>query len=158
MATSYVSYALGLSSLDLERKDGSVLKCRVASSTRVGDGIAVELVAGVPRDMIAQLKKSRIAAASNEVVRDPLRYDMDELTGLSVWSADDAVVGTVASGFDTRANGMIELKTVAGASIVLSVVPEVIRRVDWLSACVVLMPGVPLDGAVDSDEDDGALA
>jgi ribosomal 30S subunit maturation factor RimM len=83
---------------------------------------------------------------------------MDELTGLSVWSADDAVVGTVASGFDTRANGMIELKTVAGASIVLSVVPEVIRRVDWLSACVVLMPGVPLDGAVDSDEDDGALA
>jgi hypothetical protein len=63
MATSYVSYALGLSSLDLERKDGSVLKCRVASSTRVGDGIAVELVAGVPRDMIAQLKKSRIAAA-----------------------------------------------------------------------------------------------
>ncbi|MFP6615700.1 MAG: hypothetical protein VCB26_04800 [Candidatus Hydrogenedentota bacterium] len=157
MATSYVSYALGLSSLDFERKDGTVLKCRVASSTKAGDGIAVALVAGVPRDMIAQLKKNRIVVPSNDVVRDPLRYDMEELAGLSVLSADESVVGTVVSGFDTRANGMIELKMLDGASIVLPVVPEVVSRVDWLSACVVLMPGVPLNGVLDSDNDDTML-
>lgn len=158
MATSYVAYALRLTSLECKQKDGMVLECRVASSTQTGDGIVVTLVAGVPRDTIAQLKNSRIVAPTEEIVRDPLRYDVEELTGLSVWNADEAVVGIVVSGFDTRANGMVELKTTGGASIVLPVVPEVVDRVDWLAERVVLMPGVPLDGVSDSDDDDTVLA
>jgi ribosomal 30S subunit maturation factor RimM len=145
MATSFVSYALSLSVLECRKKDGSVLKCRVASSTKTSDGIAVMFVAGVPRDTIAQLKKARIVVASDHIVRDPQRYDIEELVGLSVFDAEGMDVAIVASGFDTTANGMIEVQLTNGAVMVLPVVPEVVDRVDWLVNRVVLQPGVPLD-------------
>jgi len=158
MATSYVAYALSLSVLECRKKDGSVLKCRVASSTKTSDGITVKFVAGVPRDTIAQLKRVRIVVAPEDVVRDAQHYDIDELVGLSVVSADEKDVANVVSGFDTKANGMIEIELTNGASMVLPVVPEVVGNVDWLANRVVLMPGVPLDGISDFDDDDTELA
>lgn len=153
MPTSYVSYALSLSILECRKKDGSVLKCRVASSTKTRDGITATLVAGVPRDTIAQLKKVRIVATTDEIVRDAQHYDIDELVGLLVQDSEGTVVANVASGFDTKANGMIEIELTNGTPMVLPVVPEVVDRVDWLANLVVLTPGVPLDGILDSDEE-----
>lgn len=158
MPTSYTAYALSLSVLEIEQRDGATLKCRVSASSAANDGISVTLVAGVPRDTIAQLKKSLIVADTDAVVRDPNRYDMEELVGLSVYDAEGAQVGSVASAFKTRANGMVELKRLDASTIVLPVVPEVVDSVDWLANRLLLKSGVPLDGAIDDDEDKTILA
>lgn len=153
MPKSYVAYAMTLKSLECRQRDGKVINCRIATSTQTGDGIAVTVVPGVPRDTIAQLKKCRIVVKSDEVVRDSNRYDAEELNGLTVVDAMGVRVARVVSGFETRANAMIELKLSSGSVMILPVVPEVVRLVDWSTQRLVLMPDIPLENL--TDEEDG---
>lgn len=151
MPRSYVAYALSLQVLECIKKDGTAVKCRVASIKKSNDGIIAKVVPGVPRDTIAQLKKCSVVTSDESFTRDTERYDSYELSGLSVIDADGMKVGTVEAGFETRANGMMEITLRSGGVVLLPIVPEVVDSLDWNANEVRLMPDVPLD-------DDGVQA
>lgn len=144
MTSSYVAYALSLSTLECEMKDGTLLKCRVASSKKSNDGVIVTVVPGVPRDTVAQLKKCAIVVPDVTGIRDTQRYDAKELAGLSVINGAGESVGIVEAGFETSANGMMEVFLSKGGELLLPVVPEIIDSVDWDAKRLTLQPNVPL--------------
>ena len=158
MATSYRVYALGLSVLRCEQQDGAILRCRVETAKPSKEGLIVTVVAGVPRDTIAQLKNNKIVALTSDIVRDTEHYDTDELVGLRVATPTAENIGTVIAGFDTKANGMVEVELTGGASLLLPVVPEIVARVDWASNTLYLCSDAPMQATMDDENNDTALA
>lgn len=158
MATSYIAYALTLEVLRCEQKDGSILRCRVQTAKPSKDGLIVTVVAGVPRDTIAQLKNNNIVAPASDIVRDTHHYDVEELVGLKVSTPKDENAGTVTAAFDTKANGMAELELSNGTTMLLPIVPETVERVDWTSNTLHLCSDVPIHAAMDDNNDDTVLA
>jgi ribosomal 30S subunit maturation factor RimM len=154
MAKSYVAYAMTLPVLRCEQKDGSILRCRVETARPSKEGLAVTMVAGVPRDTIAQLKNNRIVVPSDEVLRDCKNYDVDELVGLKVYTPNKTQVGTVTGAFDTQANGMAEVLLSNDAQVLLPIVPEIVARVDWTSNALHLSSEAPIEAAMHQDNDD----
>jgi hypothetical protein len=157
LAKSYIAYVMALPVLECILKDGRPVKCRVASMTESSDGVTAKIVPGVPRDIIAQLKKCAIAGLDDPAIRSTERYDPEELTDLELVNAEGTVVGEVVAGFKTKANGMMEVVLNAGGSMFLPVVPQVLKSIDWVSKRACLMPDVPLDGAQDDDESEDRL-
>ena len=146
--------------LECVNRQGQAVRCRVASSKESTEGVIATVVPGVPRDTIAQLKKHAIAVPNDLALRDSKRFDAEELSGLNLADASGAIVGRVAGGFKTSANGMIEVELHGGGAMILPVTSEVVASVDWVHDQVLLMPEVPIDGGMDEDmnEESGAQA
>ena len=154
MAKSYVAYAMTLPVLRCKQKDGTILRCRVETAKPSKEGLAVTMVAGVPRDTIAQLKNNRIVVPSDEVQRDTEHYDTDELIGLQVNTPAKTEVGIVTGAFDTKASGMAEVELSNGVPILLPIVPEIVAQVDWTSNTLHLCSDAPIEAAMNEDNDD----
>ena len=158
MSTSYIAYALTLMVLHCEQKDGSILRCRVETAKPSKDGLIVTVVAGVPRDTIAQLKSNKIVAPACDIVRDTEHYDVEELVGLRVSTPLDEKAGIVIAAFDTKANGMAELELSNGVTMLLPIVPETVERVDWTSNTLHLCTDAPIHAAMDDENNDTVTA
>lgn len=158
MAKSYIAYALTLPVLRCEQKDGSILRCRVEMAKPSKEGIIVTVVAGVPRDTIAQLKNNKIVVPASEIKRDTLHYDVEELVGLRVTTPKEEQAGTIIAAFKTKANGMAEVELNNGANLLLPIVPEIVERVDWSSNTLHLCSDAPIQAAMNNDNDDTVLA
>lgn len=154
MAKSYIAYAMTLPILRCEQKDGSILRCRVETAKPSKEGLAVTMVAGVPRDTIAQLKNNRIVVPSDEVQRDAQHFDTDELVGLQVNTPAHTQIGTVTGTFDTQANGMAEVELNNGAQVLIPIVPELIAQVDWTNSTLHLSSEAPIEAAMNQENDD----
>ena len=146
--------------LECVDRQGKAVRCRVASIKESPDGLIATVVPGVPRDTIAQLKKNAIAVLDDPELRDTERFDAKELAGLKLADAEGKVIGSVASGFETSANSMIEVDLHGGGAMMLPVTPEIVAEVDWVQGLLLLMPGVPIGGELDEemDEEPGAQA
>ena len=159
MGTSYIAYALSLPVLRCEQKDGSILRCRVETAKPSKEGLIVTVVAGVPRDTIAQLKNNRIVVPTGDIVRDAKRYDVDELVGLSVSTPQHDSVGTILAAFETKANGMAEVELRNGTQVLVPIVSELVDRVDWTSNTLHLCSDAPIAAALlDEHDDDTTIA
>lgn len=150
---------LALDTLICVHRNGTMVRCRVASIKEVPDGLIATVVAGVPRDTIAQLKKHAIAVTDDPALRDAEQFDAKELAGLTLVDSTGTAVGRVTAGFETSANAMIEVDLHGGGAMLLPVTSDVVAQVDWTKECLALKPGVPLDGGMNDDnEEPGAQA
>lgn len=112
-------------------RDGTELRCKVASVGVVGAEIGVELALGVPRDTVAQMKGAAVTVSSGECPQGGDRDDRAEaLRGFRVVKEDDTPLGRIVAAYDTAAHGVLEIEKPDGAVMLLPLVPEAIARVD----------------------------
>lgn len=136
--------------LHVEEAAGEILRCKV-TGVSVQKGFAiVTLAAGVSRDTVAGLKGRRVVLPAGESrPRGAFGFDAAELVGMSIVSVDGSVIGEVVAGFDTKANGVVEVLRPEGGSLLLPVVPEAIVEVDLDGGKVIVGDITPF--AVESD-------
>ena len=129
---------------------GEILRCKI-SGVSVQKGFAIfTLAAGVSRDTVARLKGCRVVSPVGELKRrGGFGFEAAELVGMSIVSVDGSVIGEVVAGFDTKANGVVEVLRPEGGSLLLPVVPEAIEEVDWDGGKVIVGDIAPF--AVESD-------
>ncbi len=136
--------------LYIEEAPGSILKCKIVKVT-LHNGLAIVAVApGVARDTVARLKGCRVkvpAAARTE--RAVSSVSAEECVGMSLVSENGSLIGEVVAGFETKANGVLEVLRPDGGSLLLPFVPEVIEEIDWAGKKVRVGELAPF--AVESD-------
>lgn len=129
---------------------GEVMRCKIAKLSPQRGFAIVTVAAGVPRDTVAGLKGSRVVLPADEMKeRDGREVDAAELTGMSVVGVNGPLIGEVVSGFETKANGVLEVLRPDGGSLLLPLVPEVIEEIDWDANKVVVHDIAPF--AVEND-------
>jgi 16S rRNA processing protein RimM len=151
---SYVPTLDGVTWLYTKLQSGQVLKSKVEKVQAVGANPIVTLVPGVTRDTVARLAKAALVVHADDIIRSATRYDLTELEGLNVETADGKVLGRVDTTFTTPAHGVMEMRRKNGASLLVPVIPEVIRSVDWDRSRIRVGDIAPY--AADMDDDDDA--
>ena len=129
---------------------GEVMRYKIVKLSPQRGFVIVTVVAGVPRDTVARLKGSRIVLPADEM-KDRGRWEVDaaELAGMTVVGVNGPLIGEIVSGFDTKANGVLEVLRPDGGSLLLPLVPEVIEEIDWDAKKVVVHDIAPF--AVEHD-------
>ncbi len=136
--------------LHVEETTGEILRCKIAGVSVQRGFAIVTLAAGVSRDTVAGLKGHCIVSPVGELKEGgAFEFDAAELVGMSIVSVDGSIIGEVVAGFDTKANGVVEVLRPEGGSLLLPVVPEAIREVDWDGGKVIVGDIAPF--AVESD-------
>jgi len=136
--------------IGLVLKDGESMRCRVESA-RFGDGSAiVALRPGVTRDNVARLKGAAVSDPGGSG-GPPVGADLDELEGLRVETLDGTPLGDIATAFETKAHGVLEIDTPDGGKLLLPATKEVIDTIDLDSGKVVVRDIAPF--AVYDDDD-----
>lgn len=154
IAGSYTPTLEGIAWLYTKLRSGQVLKSKVEKVHAVGTNPIVTLVPGVPRDTVAQMMKAVVVVDRSDVVRSSVKYDLTELEGLKLESADGQLFGRVITTFTTPAHGMMEVQQDGGSLLLMPAIPQVIQSVDWDRGRVLVGDIEPY--AVGSDEDDDA--
>ena len=118
--------------LHIEEAPGKILRCKVMKVS-LHNGLAIVSVApGVARDTVARLKGCRVVVpAVAETEHGACTVTAEECVGMLVVSENGSLVGEVVAGFETRANGVLEVLRPEGGSLLLPLVPEVIEEIDW---------------------------
>jgi len=118
--------------LYVEESPGDILRCKVVKVT-LHNGVAIVTVApGVARDTVARLKGCRVVAPLEpEIERGVLDADAEECVGMMIVTENGSLVGEVVAGFETKANGVLEVLRPDGGSLLLPLVPEVVESIDW---------------------------
>jgi len=109
------------------RKDGELIRCRVAAVHPSGD---VEVAAGVPRDTIAGLKGAEVVVPAETLPSGDTRWHVTEWTGFAVQDAAGVRVGTIAEVIEGPANDTFRLETPDGRTLLVPAIPEVVHEVD----------------------------
>lgn len=132
-------------------KDGQVLRLPVESARVTGSGVAiVTLAPEVSEDDAARLKGYRVLLPESDAKsRDTFEIEAEEFAGLRMETVDGALVGEVAAGFNTKANGVLEVEREDGGTFLMPLVPEAVVSVDWDARRIVVQPLEPF--AVDQD-------
>ena len=123
----------GWSWLYVEENTGEIGRFKVASVALRAGYAAITLAPGVPRDTVARLKGRRVVVPEAEAKSKPrgvLDIAAAELTGMSIETADGTLVGEIVAGFETKANGVLEVRRPDGSSLLLPLIPEVIEELD----------------------------
>lgn len=134
----------------VQKPGGRPFRCKVDKVSTLGTPAIVTLSSGVSRDTVADLKAAKVLVPTAELgPRDVSALKPAELVGMRVYTADDSLVGEVVDGFDTKANGVLEVRGPDGGSVLLPVVPELIEEIDWDRRRVIVHDIAPF--AVESD-------
>ena len=136
--------------LFVEESPGDILRCRVVKVT-LHNGVAIVRVAsGVARDTVARLKGCRVVAPVAPIVeRGVLDAAAEDCVGMTIVTGNDTLIGEVVAGFQTKANGVLEVLRPDGGSLLLPLVPEVVVSIDWHGKKVYVGDIAPF--AVESD-------
>lgn len=119
----------GWSWLYVEESSGEIVRFKVVGVALRSGYAAITLAPGVPRDTVASLKGRRVVVPEAE--SKPVgAFDIAaaELTGMSIETVDGTLVGEIVAGFETKANGVLEVLRPDGSSLLLPLIPEVIEE------------------------------
>lgn len=117
--------------LYIEESDGELSRYKIARAALKGECAVVELAPGVPRDTVRLLKGRRVLRP--KAASEP-KFSFDgeatDLVGMTIESNDGSLLGEIVAGFETKANGVLEVLRPDGSSLLLPLVPEVIEGID----------------------------
>ena len=114
-----------------ERGPEGPLSCKVASIRGDGEAVIVALGAGLPRDIVGQLRGARVIAMPEEIpARAGQDWRLEDLVGMVVVERGGAVFGAISEVYEGPANDAFEVTRPGGRKCVLPAIPEVIEVVD----------------------------
>ncbi len=129
---------------------GAVTRYKIVEFSPQSGFAIVTVVVGVPRDTVAGLKGRRVVLPADEMEeRGGWEVDAAELAGMTVVGVNGPLLGEVVAGFETKANGVLEVLRPDGTSLLLPLVREVVEKVDWDARKVVVHDIAPF--AVEQD-------
>lgn len=140
-----------LKMLEIELRDGAVLRCRVDAITWDGVHVRVAFVPGVTRDNIARMRGASVLCPEDFAPTRDEGFALDDLLGFHVVTETGTALGTVAGVLDTKAGGVLEIETTAGGQLLLPAIPEVVSGIDWDAERIVVGDIAPY--AVGTDEE-----
>lgn len=121
----------GIAWIHFERGPEGRLRCKVNGTRVEGAGAVVTLGAGLPRDVVGQLRGCTVVALPEDIPAPPdTDWRLNEWPGMVVVGPGGERLGTVDEVFEGPANDAVAVERDGGGRCVLPVIPEVIRAVD----------------------------
>ncbi len=125
-------------------RDGEPLLCRVARSRASVETALVALAPGVPRDTVAKMKGWTLAVLETKrKSHGEEDFDVSDLLNFDVVDGAGALLGSIVSAYETKANAVLEIEKVDGGIIQLPAIEQVIAHVDWKAGRVEVGDIVP---------------
>jgi ribosomal 30S subunit maturation factor RimM len=126
-----------LGRLRLRLTDGRELRSLVAALRRPHGMVVVELTPGTPRDSVAAMRGAEVLWETDEAAVALLeRREVDALIGMRLVGPDEAEIGEVVGALETPAHGVVEVRQPDGRNLLLPVIPEAVKRIEWESGAI----------------------
>lgn len=121
----------GMEWIRFVRDPAGPLRCKVTAVRGDAKVAVVVLGAGLPRDVVGQLRGARVVAAPAEIpARKSEGWRLEDLVGMAVLAEGKKPFGTVREVYEGPANDAFAVDQTGGGRCVLPVIPELIVAVD----------------------------